>query len=433
MYTKVYWRLIAPAPNVEVCDASVSKEEPVATEAHFRSLADSLPQLVCIVDESGRVSYSNPSWYEFMGIGAGSPFLAGFLPALHPKDRSLWERTWEHAVASGEPYVVERRVRLTTQSNYVRQVERGSPVRNPDGRVGQWILIAADAHENERLVAQLRHCIAGKDRFLALLAHEMRGPLAPLSSALQLLTLHLDEPQVVRQSSTMMARQLTQLVRLVDDLLDLARSQNAQINLKRGLLDLETAIRAAMEAAQPLITSHGHHLTLVLPAVTLIVDGDAGRLTQVFANLLINAAKFTENGGHICVSIERESDWALVRVRDSGIGIRRDMLARVFDAYVQAEGGSAASRGGLGLGLALVRHLIELHGGTVNAYSEGPGRGSEFIVRLPAVRSSECLPERGANPSNSAFAYESLQKGQFNNSTSTLPLGLSTFSPTVPE
>jgi PAS domain S-box-containing protein len=374
-----------------------------ATETHFRSLADSLPQFVCVVDESGRVSYSNPSWYEFMGIGAGSPFLPSFLPALHPLDRSLWQRTWEQAVASGQPYVLERRVRLTTQSNYVRQLERCNPVRDRDGRVREWILIAVDADENQRLIAQLRHSIAGKDRFLALLAHEMRGPLAPLSSALQLLAQHLDEPQVVRQSSTMMARQLVQLVRLVDDLLDLARSQNAQIPLKRGLIDLETAVRAAVEAAQPLITSHGHHLTLALPADTMIVDGDAGRLTQVFANLLINAAKFTDDGGQIGVSIEREADWALVRVRDSGIGIRRDMLARVFDAYVQAEGGSAASRTGLGLGLALVRHLIELHGGTVNAYSEGPGRGSEFIVRLPSVRSPECLSGCPANACNSAL------------------------------
>jgi PAS domain S-box-containing protein len=374
-----------------------------ATETHFRSLADSVPQLVCVVDGSGRVSYGNPSWYEFMGIGAGSPFLANFLPALHPVDRLLWERTWEQAVASGEPYVLERRVRLTTQANYVRQLERGNPVRDPDGRVGEWVLVAADADDNERLITQLRRSIAGKDRFLALLAHEMRGPLAPLSSALQLLALHIDEPQVVRQSSTMMARQLTQLVRLVDDLLDLARSQNAQIPLKRGLLDLETAVRAAVEAAQPLITSHGHHLTLELPADTMIVDGDAGRLTQVFANLLINAAKFTDNGGQICVSIEREAEWARVRVRDSGIGIRPEMLARVFNAYVQAEGSSAASRAGLGLGLALVRHLIELHGGTVNAYSEGPGRGSEFIVRLPSVRGPECLPGCQANACNSAL------------------------------
>jgi signal transduction histidine kinase len=374
-----------------------------ATETHFRCLADALPQFVCVVDQAGRISYGNPTWYEFMGIGVGSPFLASFLPALHPGDRPLWERTWDQAVASGEPYVLERRVRHTTQSTYVRQLERGNPVRDGDGRIAEWILTAADADENERLITQLRRSLAGKDRFLALLAHEMRGPLAPISSALQLLALHVNEPPVVRQSSTMMARQLAQLVRLVDDLLDLARSQNAQIPLKRGLLELETAVRTAVEAAEPIITSHGHHLTLVTPADTMIVDGDAGRLTQVFANLLVNAAKFTHNGGEIYVSIQREADWALVRVRDSGIGIPHDMLARIFDPYVQAERGSAASGGGLGLGLALVRHLIELHGGTVNAYSDGPGRGSEFIVRLPSPRGPEYRAECSANGCSSVL------------------------------
>jgi PAS domain S-box-containing protein len=374
-----------------------------ATETHFRCLADSLPQFVCVVDGSGRVSYGNPTWYEFMGIGAGSPFPGSYLPALHPLDRPLWERTWAQAVASGEPYVLERRVRLTTQSNYVWQLERGNPVRDPDGRVAEWILTAVDQDENERVIAQLRRLIAGKDRFLALLAHEMRGPLAPISSALQLLELHVDKPSVVRQSTTMMARQLTQLVRLVDDLFDLARSQNAQIPLKRAVLELEAAVRAAVEAAQPIISSHGHHLTLAIPADILLVDGDAGRLTQVFANLLVNAAKFTEDGGQICVSIERDADWALVRVRDSGMGIPRDMLTRVFDAYVQAERGSPASGGGLGLGLVLVRHLIELHGGTVNAYSDGPGLGSEFVVRLPSPRSPACLPGCAASALSSAL------------------------------
>jgi len=288
-----------------------------------------------------------------------------------------------------------------------------------------------DADESERVIAQLRRSIADKDRFLALVAHEMRGPLAPISSALQLLTRHIDEPQVVRQSTTLMTRQLAQLVRLVDDLLEVARSQIAEIPLKRELLGLENAVTAAVEAAQPIITSHGHHLTIMTPTDTTLVDGDAGRLAQVFANLLVNAAKFTNDGGRICISLEREADWALVRVRDSGIGISRDMLTRVFDAYVQAERGSAASKGGLGLGLALVRHLIELHGGTVSACSDGPGLGSEFIVRLPsfpqglqrlAVRAVVKTPGRPA-----------VDACQFNNRTSTLPLGLSTFNPTVPE
>ncbi len=363
-----------------------------ATETHFHRLADSLAQLVWVVDATGRLSFGNSAWHACTAIGAGARFVDSYLPALHPADRSSWEQTWEQAVSSGEPYALERRIRFTPESNYVLQLEWGNPLRDNGARTGEWIITATDAGESERLIAQLRRIIEQKDTFLALVAHEMRGPLAPISTALQLLQQHMSEPAVVHQSCATLARQVAQLVRFVDDLFDLARSQNAQILLRRAAVDLESAVATAVEAAQPIIASRGQELTVVMPPQAMIVEGDSGRLTQVFANLLINAAKFTHPGGHIWVGVERESAWALVKVRDSGIGISRDMLARVFDAYVQAERGSAASKGGLGLGLALARHLIELHGGTVNAYSEGPGLGSEFIVRLPAPGGQVCSP-----------------------------------------
>ena len=355
-----------------------------ATETHFHRLADSLAQLVWVVDAAGRVSFGNSAWHNCTAIGAGARFVESYLPALHPADRSSWEQTWEQAVSSGEPYALERRIRFTPESNYVLQLEWGNPLRDNGACTGEWIITATDAGENERLMAQLRRTNEQKDKFLALVAHEMRGPLAPISTALQLLQQHMNEPAIVHQSCATLARQVAQLGRFVDDLFDLARSQNAQILLRRAAVDLEAAVATAVEAAQPIIASRGQELTVVMPAQAMIVEGDSCRLTQVFANLLVNAAKFTHPGGRIRVEVERESAWALVRVRDSGIGISRDMLARVFDAYVQAERGSAACKGGLGLGLALARHLIELHGGTVNAYSEGPGLGSEFTVRLPA-------------------------------------------------
>jgi signal transduction histidine kinase len=284
---------------------------------------------------------------------------------------------------------LERRVRFSPEADYVRQLEWGNPIRDDSGKNGDWMIIATDADENERRIAQLRRAVERKDRFLALVAHELRGPLAPISSALQLLALHMDEPLVA------------QLVRLVDDLFDLARSQSAQVLLRSGSLELEAAVTAAVEAAQPIIASRGHQLTIAMPPDTTTLDGDAGRLTQVFANLLVNAAKFTDSGGRISVSIEREPEWAVVKVRDSGIGIPRDMLERVFDAYVQAERGSAASKSGLGLGLALARHLVELHGGTIMAYSDGPGRGSEFVVRLPVPRGQQCPAGYPANAHSS--------------------------------
>ncbi|MEA3178616.1 MAG: two-component system, chemotaxis family, CheB/CheR fusion protein [Gammaproteobacteria bacterium] len=365
-----------------------------ATEMHFHRLADSVGQLVWVVDASGRISYGNSSWYAHTGIGAGAKFVRNYLPLLHPEDRSSWERAWGHALASGEAYALECRLRFTAESKYVQHLEWGHPVRDIDGKDPEWIIFATDADEDRRLIAELRRSIARKDQFLALVAHELRGPLSPILTTLQLLAGHVDEPRLVEQSCARIARQFAQLRRLVEDLFDLARSQNAQMILTRGKVELEAAVEAAIEDAQPLIASRRHHLSVVMPSQTTVVNGDAGRLTQVFGNLLVNAAKFTDEAGRICVLIEREPGWALVKVRDSGIGISPDMLQRVFDAYVQAERDSTGSASGLGLGLALARHLIELHGGTVNAYSEGLGRGSEFVVRLPAANGRELLESR---------------------------------------
>jgi signal transduction histidine kinase len=371
-----------------------------ASEMHFHRLANSVAQLVWVVDAAGRISYGNSNWYSHTGIGAGAKFVRNYLPLLHPDDRLSWERTWGHALASGEAYALECRLRFTAGSKYVQHLEWGHPVRDNDGKNPEWIVVATDADEDRRLIAELRRTIARKDQFLALVAHELRGPIAPILTTLQLLARHVEEPRLVEQSCARMARQFAQLKRLVEDLFDLARSQNAQMLLTRGNVELEAAVEAAIENAQPLIASRRHHLSVVTPSQTTVVNGDAGRLTQVFANLLVNAAKFTGEAGRICVLIEREPGWVLVKVRDSGIGISPDMLERVFDAYMQAERESAGAASGLGLGLALARRLIELHGGTVNAYSEGLGRGSEFVVRLPAGSGRES-PESRAQECNS--------------------------------
>jgi signal transduction histidine kinase len=360
------------------------------TETHFHRLANSLAQLVWVVDPGGRVAYGNSAWYAFTAIGAGDPFLDHYLPALHPADRFSWRSAWEQAVSSGEPYALERRIRFTPDSNYVSQLEWGNPILANGVRTGEWMITATDVDENERLILQLRRRLESKDRFLAMLAHEMRSPLAPIANALRLVDEHMSEPMVITRSCAILARQVAQLVRFVDDLFDLARLQNAQLLLRCAPVELDTVIAAAIESAQPEIAARGQHLMVLASPRVLIVEVDAGRLSQVFANLLINAAKYTHEGGQICVFVEIESDWAIVKVRDSGIGIPREMLTRVFDAYVQGERGSAA---GAGLGLALVRHLVELHGGTVSASSDGPGRGSEFVVRLPLFSGSAGHPQ----------------------------------------
>jgi signal transduction histidine kinase len=390
--------LRATRPAIATAEGQLREVNTVpVNETHFHWLADSLAQLIWVVDPGGRISFGNASWCALTAIGEGARFLDHYLPALHPDDRPLWERTWNEAISSAEPYALERRVRFTPHSRYVTQLEWGNPILENGIKTGEWIIIATDADENERRIAELCRSIERKDRFLGLVTHEMRGPLAPISSALQLVTRHMDDPSVVNHACETLSRQVTQLVRLVDDLFDLARSQNAQLLLTRASFELEAAVASAVEAAQPMIESRAQCLSIVRPPDPTIVDGDAGRLTQVFANLLINASKFTDAGGRICISVEREFDWVLVKVRDSGIGIPPEMLPRVFDAYVRAGRGAQDSRSGLGLGLALARHLTELHGGTVSVHSEGFGLGSEFVVRLPTTP----VPERPAgNPAH---------------------------------
>ncbi len=354
-----------------------------STDTSFRHLADSLAQLVWTVDSAGRISYGNSAWYAFTAIGAGARFIDNYLPAIHPGDRHCWVQVWEQALRTGEPYALERRIRATPDGDYVSQLEWGNPLRDRGVRTGDWIITASDVDENERLIARLRARLEEKDRFLALLAHEMRGPLAPISNALHVLHQHTSEPAIISQSCAIVARQLSQLARMVDDLFELAQAENGKILLRRAPVNLETPVAAAVEAAQPIIASRRQQLTVAVPPQPTSVVADSGRLIQVFTNLLINATKFTQEGGRICVLVEREAGWALVKVRDSGVGIPRDLLGRVFDAYVRAPTEQDHAQGGLGLGLTLSRQLVELHGGTVDAYSEGPGRGSEFVVRLP--------------------------------------------------
>ncbi|HBI42581.1 MAG TPA: hybrid sensor histidine kinase/response regulator [Planctomycetales bacterium] len=235
---------------------------------------------------------------------------------------------------------------------------------------------------------QLREADRRKNEFLAVLAHELRNPMAPILNAVQVLNLLGPADANIKQACAIVERQVQQMVRLVDDLLDLTRIAQGKIELRQTTFDLAAAVARAIQTVTPLFETQQHHLSAALPTEPLRMEGDQDRIVQVLVNLLTNAGKYTDKGGRIHLTAGREDGEVVLRVRDNGVGIESDMLARVFDMFTQIDHSLPRSRGGLGIGLTLVRQLVELHNGRVSAHSDGPGQGSEFVVRLPAAEAS---------------------------------------------
>lgn len=263
-------------------------------------------------------------------------------------------------------------------------------------RCGESIERARMEREREGLLEAAEAANSAKDEFMAMLGHELRNPLAPIQTALELMRLRGE--LVFQRERTVIERQVKHLTRLVDDLLDVSRITRGQVELKPELVELAEVVSRATEIAAPLLEQRAHRLTSRVPSSGLTVHGDAARLTQVVCNLLTNAAKYTPPGGRITVSARRDGDALELSVVDSGIGMSEQLLRRAFDAFAQGRQDSDRAAGGLGLGLTIVRSLVELHGGQVSARSEGAGRGSELLVRLPAVEARALSVERLRTP-----------------------------------
>jgi PAS domain S-box-containing protein len=240
--------------------------------------------------------------------------------------------------------------------------------------------------ELEKSTDRLREANEAKDNFLATLAHELRNPLAPIRNALQIMRLGGSDAATIGQARELMERQIQQMVRLIDDLLDVSRISRGKIELRKERVELAEIVKTALETTRPLVEAANHQLIVELPQEPLHLEADPIRLAQVLANLMNNSAKYTDEGGHIRLTAQREHDEVVVRVRDNGIGIPADMLPRVFDMFTQVNRSLGRSQGGLGIGLTLVQSLVYMHGGSVQVFSDGPGQGSEFVVRLPLRR-----------------------------------------------
>jgi len=316
---------------------------------------------------------------------------------VHPEDLSRAEQELRRAIADGEG-VFEYRV--IWPDGGVRWIQaRGKVFFDEAGKPLRWVGINIDVTERKQMEESLRRQTKAlqeadrrKDEFLATLAHELRNPLAPISNAIQILSLRGDDSEVVAQTREVMERQVHQMTRLVDDLMEVSRIGRGKINLEKTPVDLADVVATAVETSRPVVESHRHTLTVSLPERPARVEADSARLAQVLSNLLNNAAKYTEDGGSIDLIVEQTQGEAVIRVRDNGIGIAPERLPSIFDMFEQIEGAADRSQGGLGIGLTLARRLVEMQGGKIEAHSAGLGKGSEFLTRLPALAEPAAEP-----------------------------------------
>lgn len=376
----------------EIAERRRVEEELRQSERRYRELTESLPLFVWTVAPEGRVEYASRSWHDY--TGAPAPALDGPNPLAwaHPEDRAVTAARWSEAIARGSMFEAEHRVR-GLDGAYRWFASRAVPFRDASGRVLRWIGTTSDIHELKRMEEALRQADRRKDEFLAMLAHELRNPLAPIRNAARILGAEGPSSPHFEWAVSLVENQVAHLARLVDDLLDVARITRGKIVLRPERALVADVVSQAIQACRPAIEASGHELTVHVPEGPIAIMADPARLAQIITNLLQNAVKYTDRGGRITVVVESDDREATIRVRDNGIGIAPEVLPRIFDLFSQADQSLSRSQGGLGIGLTLVRSLVELHGGRADATSEGLGHGSEFVVRLPRALPAVPGPE----------------------------------------
>ncbi len=373
----------------DISDRKRAEQALHESEARFRTLADRAAVMIWVNGLDG-CEYVNRGYLEFAGVHESEVLRYDWAALVHPEDRAPYLESYLAALREQRGFVGQCRLRRHDGAWRWMQVV-GAPRFAADGALLGLAGICADVTDMKAAEEALRRNDQRKDEFLATLAHELRNPLAPIRSGLQVLRVTPPGGEPARQALGILERQVQHLVRLLDDLMEISRITQGRVDLRRQDFDVAEAVRTSLEASRPLMTAAGHRLEVDLPAEPLRVHADPVRIAQVLSNLLNNAAKYTPDGGRISLSARREGALARIRVRDDGIGIPPEMLPRVFEKFSQVPGSVNRSLGGLGIGLSLARTLVELHGGSIEAMSDGEGRGAEFVVSLPAL--SPTTPE----------------------------------------
>ena len=372
----------------EIAERREAEDARVESEARFRVLADDAPVLIWITEPQGCV-FVNREFQEYTGRTLEELRGERWLEVLHPDDIAETKRVFRASVDKKSHYEIEHRLRRA-DGTYRWFKSVGTPRLRSDGRLMHYVGSSFDINEIKENIAELdlahaalRDADRRKDEFLAVLSHELRNPLNPVRNAAAVLRLSAERSQVV-WAAEVIDRQSRQLARLLDDLLDAARITQGKLELRKQRVALSAIVAMAVETTRSLFESNEQKLDITLPAEAIYLEADTSRMSQVLGNILNNAAKYTDRGGHIRLTATRRDGRVAISIKDSGSGIAAADLPHVFDLFMQARAHSARAAGGLGIGLALVKILVEMHGGSVEARSDGPGWGSEFIITLPA-------------------------------------------------
>jgi len=354
-----------------------------ATELGFRQLAEQLPHLIWTCRPDGWCDYLSPQWVAYTG-GTESAYQGyDWSAAVHPEDRQRLMDSWRTAVATTEPYDVEYRIRRH-DGHYRWFQAQAVPVKDASNQVRKWVGTSTDIDDRKHIENSLRESDLRKNEFLATLSHELRNPLAPVRTSLHLLKEYCKSNALAEPVLQILDRQVNQLVRLIDDLLDISRISSGNFVLKKERVEVASIVRDAIDMNDALMKAKGHQMHIALPEQPLWLECDPVRVTQILSNLLNNAAKYTDNGGRISLEARRANDIVLLTVSDNGIGIPREMIGSMFEMFKRGQSLDTRQQPGLGIGLHFARRLAEMHNGTISARSDGPGKGTEFTVSLPS-------------------------------------------------
>jgi len=352
------------------------------SERLYRAIGESIAYGVWICDAEGRNTYASPSFLQLTGTTQEecSDFRWG--DRLHPDDRDATIKAWKACVQHGRVWYREHRI-LGSDGKYHPVLAQGVPIRNDEAQIVGWAGINLDISRLKETESALRDADRRKDEFLATLAHELRNPLSPIRNAVTILNLNSANERQKQWSRDVIGRQVKHMALLLDDLLDVSRITRGRLQLRKDFVDLQTVVDQAIETARPLIETKKHRLDTQLRSGNLRLEVDPLRLSQILQNLLTNAAKYTEPHGTITLASWVADGKLYFSVKDSGVGLEQDAIASLFTMFFQVDSSPERAEGGLGIGLGLVKGLVELHGGRVTASSEGLGHGSEFVVELP--------------------------------------------------